>query len=127
MTNFTALGGAGRAKTRREDDITSPSPVADGALTMEVSKNATTSPAVKMGYGCPRWCTGRCHPHLRQPWERARLEAQSTGELLRGPEGSAESPFDATEREIIASWHSSGGYERAVAEFVDRDPDIATQ
>jgi hypothetical protein len=66
-------------------------------------------------------------PALEAAVERARLEAQSTGELLRGPEGSAESPFDATEREIIASWHSSGGYERAVAEFVDRDPDIATQ
>lgn len=66
-------------------------------------------------------------PALEAAVERARLEAQSTGELLQGPQGGAESPFDATERELIASWHASGEYERVVTEHLDLDPDIATQ
>jgi hypothetical protein len=53
--------------------------------------------------------------------------AGSSGELLSLPAGSVRSPFDAAERELVAAWHSSGEYDRIVAEFVTDDPDLATE
>jgi len=66
-------------------------------------------------------------PALAAAVERARQHASATGELLAEPSGSFSSPFDPDEREVVAAWHSSGDYDRIVAELVADDPDLATQ
>lgn len=66
-------------------------------------------------------------PVLAATVERARQAARASGELQLEPAGSVQSPFDPDERELIAAWHSSGDYERVVADIVTDDPEIATQ
>jgi hypothetical protein len=57
--------------------------------------------------------------------ERARTAARAAGELRDEPVGIAKPPFDASQREVVAAWRASGGYDRIVAEIVADDPELA--
>lgn len=66
-------------------------------------------------------------PELSAVVERARRRAQEAGELQLVGAPPFESPLDPAAREIVVSWIRDGGYDRAVAEVVADDPDLATQ
>ncbi len=59
--------------------------------------------------------------------ERARRAAGDAGELRSSPAASPSSPLSPEARAALAEWRTSGDYDRAVAEIVARDPDLATQ
>lgn len=65
-------------------------------------------------------------PKLHSAVERARSQARDRGELLDGPADlpSALSPAASA---ALADWVSDGDYDRAVAEIIADDPDLATQ
>lgn len=59
--------------------------------------------------------------------ERARRAAGDAGELRSSPAAPPSSPLSPEARAALAEWRTSGDYDRAVAEIVARDPDLATQ
>jgi hypothetical protein len=66
-------------------------------------------------------------PELAAVVERARRVAVETGELRTEPAGSPSSPLSPEARAALVEWRTSGDYDRAVAELVADDPDLATQ
>lgn len=69
----------------------------------------------------------RSDPELVAIIERARRRAQEADELQPAGGPIFESVLDPAAREIVASWIRDGGYDRAVAEVVADDPDLANQ
>jgi hypothetical protein len=66
-------------------------------------------------------------PELVAAVDRARREAQRAGELRSSPPGRLDDFVDPEARAALARWVASGGYERALAEVVADDPDLADQ
>ncbi len=66
-------------------------------------------------------------PELQARVERAREQASERGELLDGPGTPPSDGLSPTARTVLADWVASGEYDRAVAEIVMDDPDLATQ
>jgi hypothetical protein len=66
-------------------------------------------------------------PDLAAVVARARRRARDAGELHPASDAPVASTLDPAAREIVESWIREGGYERAVAEVVADDPDLATQ
>ncbi len=69
----------------------------------------------------------RSDPALSAAVERARELAEATGELRTSPWSGPASPLSPETREIVASWVSDGGYERALGDVVANDVDLADQ
>lgn len=65
-------------------------------------------------------------PELAAVVARARAAAEETGEL-RPASGVRALPLSDEVRAVLADWRASGDYDRAVAEIVADDPDLATQ
>ncbi|MGH9014881.1 MAG: hypothetical protein ACRDZ1_13230 [Acidimicrobiia bacterium] len=66
-------------------------------------------------------------PELATVVARARAAAEEAGELRSTPAGSPASPLSPEARGALADWRASGDYDRAVAEIIADDPDLATQ
>lgn len=66
-------------------------------------------------------------PELQSVVERARDQARQRGELLEGPSDPPSSDLSPAARSALAEWVASGDYDRAVAEIIADDPDLATQ
>jgi hypothetical protein len=66
-------------------------------------------------------------PELAAAVARARVAAEEAGELRSTPAGSPNAGLSPEARAALADWRSSGDYDRAVAEIVADDPDLATQ
>jgi hypothetical protein len=69
----------------------------------------------------------RMGPELAEAVKRARVAAREAGQLLPPRTSAPESPLTPEERRIVAEWHSSGDFDRAVEELVIDDPDLRTQ
>ncbi len=69
----------------------------------------------------------RSDPALSAAVEHARQLAQGRGELRTSPWSGPASPLSAEARQIVASWVRDGGYERALADVVANDVDLADQ
>ena len=65
-------------------------------------------------------------PELAAAAARARAAAQQAGELRAAP-GSQPVSLSDEVRAALVEWRASGDYDRAVAEVVADDPDLATQ
>lgn len=66
-------------------------------------------------------------PELQAVVERAREMARERGELRDAPWTPPSDPLPAEAREALRDWVDSGDYDRAVAELLADDPDLATQ
>ena len=66
-------------------------------------------------------------PELAAVVERARVAAQEAGELRSTPASLPDAGLSPEASAALADWLSSGDYDRAVAEIVADDPDLATQ
>ena len=66
-------------------------------------------------------------PEFQALVERARAEARESGELPDVPWSASEDPLPAEARAALIDWVDSGDYDRAVAEIVADDPDLATE
>lgn len=66
-------------------------------------------------------------PHLAEVVARCRARAEEMGELRPRKVGTFASPFTDEAREILAEWRRDGGYERALAEVVAQEPELADQ
>lgn len=66
-------------------------------------------------------------PHLAEVVARCRARAEEMGELRPRKVGTFKSAFTDEAREILAEWRRGGGYERALAEVVADDPELADQ
>jgi hypothetical protein len=66
-------------------------------------------------------------PELAAVVARARAAAEEAGELRSTPFSFPDAGLSPEARAAIADWLSSGDYDRAVAEIVADDPDLATQ
>jgi hypothetical protein len=66
-------------------------------------------------------------PHLAEVVARCRARAEQTGELGPRTVGTFQSAFTDQARAILLEWRRSGGYERALAEIVADDSDLADQ
>lgn len=69
----------------------------------------------------------RLDPELQSVVERARNEACERGDLLDGPSDPPSADLSPAARAALAGWVSSSDYDRAVAEIIADDPDLATQ
>lgn len=66
-------------------------------------------------------------PELQSVVERARQQARVRGELRDAPWNSTSDTLSPAARAVLADWVASGDYDRAVAEIVADDPNLATQ
>ena len=72
-------------------------------------------------------------PHLQpdldlmEVVERARRQAERSGELLATPSGRPSDSIDPEARAALARWAAGGGYERALDAVIAFDPDLADQ
>lgn len=66
-------------------------------------------------------------PEFQALVERARAEARESGELRDAPRPTSGEPLSAEARAALIDWVESGDYDRAVAEIVADDPDLATE
>lgn len=66
-------------------------------------------------------------PHLAEVVARCRARAEELGELRPRKVGTFKSAFTDDAREILEEWRRGGGYERALAEVVADDPELADQ
>jgi hypothetical protein len=66
-------------------------------------------------------------PVLQSRVEHAREQASERGELLDGPGTPPSDGLSPIAQAVLADWVASGDYDRAVAEIVVDDPDLATQ
>jgi len=66
-------------------------------------------------------------PELSEAVERARKGAREAGELLDPPTEPFRSPLSPEVQEVLREWRDSGDFDRALAEVIADDPDLATQ
>ena len=66
-------------------------------------------------------------PELAAVVARAQVAAREAGELRSAPSGSPEVGLSPEARTALTEWLASGDYDRAVAEIVADDPDLASQ
>ena len=66
-------------------------------------------------------------PELAAVVAAAREAAAEAGELQSAPTHAPAPVLSADVRAVVADWRSSGDYDRAVAEIVAGDPDLATE
>lgn len=66
-------------------------------------------------------------PELNRAVERARVGAREAGELLDPPTAPPQSPLSPEVRSVLAEWKASGDFDRALAEVIADDPDLASQ
>ena len=66
-------------------------------------------------------------PELQPIVERARALARERGELLDAPSIKPLTDLSDDARIALGEWVSSGDYDRAVAEIIDDDPELAIQ
>lgn len=64
---------------------------------------------------------------LMEVVERARRQAERSGELLATPSGRPSDAIDPAARAALAHWAATGGYEHAVDAVIADDPDLADQ
>lgn len=64
---------------------------------------------------------------LMEVVERARRQAERSGELLATPSGRISDSIDPEARRALARWAAAGGYERALVAVTSDDPDLADQ
>jgi hypothetical protein len=69
----------------------------------------------------------RSDPELAALVARARGQAEAACELRQPLAEPVTCRLDPGAREIVVSWIRDGGYDRAVAEVVAADPDLADQ
>lgn len=69
----------------------------------------------------------RLDANLATVVERSRARAAALGELTPPAIGPIESVFTDEARTIVAEWARDGGYERALDEIAEVDPDLAVQ
>lgn len=58
---------------------------------------------------------------------RGRARAAASGELTPPRVGPIQSAFNDEARNIVAVWKQDGGYERALRDIAEADPDLAVQ
>ncbi len=66
-------------------------------------------------------------PKLSKAVEQARAGAREAGELLEPPAAPPQSPLSPEVRAVLAEWKASGDFDRALAEVIADDPDLASQ
>ena len=66
-------------------------------------------------------------PELSDVVERARRAAREAGELLEPPPEPPRSHLSPEVRAVLADWKASGDFDRALAEVVADDPELADQ
>lgn len=66
-------------------------------------------------------------PELSEVVERARRAAREAGELLDPPTEPPRSHLSPEVRAALANWKASGDFDRALAEVIADDPDLADQ
>jgi hypothetical protein len=66
-------------------------------------------------------------PELSRAVERAREGAREAGELLDPRTTPPRSPLSPEVRTVLAEWKASGDFDRALAEVIADDPDLATE
>jgi hypothetical protein len=66
-------------------------------------------------------------PEARRLIERLQREHRAARESGAEPPGVIHEPLSSAARAVLADWVTSGDYDRAVAAFTARDPDISTQ
>lgn len=66
-------------------------------------------------------------PELRDVVERARRAARDAGELLDPPSAPYRSPLSPEVQVVLREWRDSGEFDRALAEVIADDPDLADQ
>ena len=69
----------------------------------------------------------RSDPELAALVTRSRGQAETAGELRRPSDEPVTCKLEPRACEIVVSWIRHGGYDRAVAEIVAADPDLADQ
>ncbi|MDP1793535.1 MAG: hypothetical protein Q8K63_05285 [Acidimicrobiales bacterium] len=71
--------------------------------------------------------TLRLDPELAEIVGRARERAAGAGELTAPRVGRFESPLPADVQRIVRAWLDDGGYDAAIAEISEVDPELANQ
>ena len=66
-------------------------------------------------------------PELSSVVERARMAAREAGELLDPPTEPFRSPLSPEVQTVLREWRDSGDFDRALAEVIAGDPDLADQ
>ncbi len=66
-------------------------------------------------------------PELSEAVKRAREGARHAGELLAPRTTPPKSPLSPEVRRVIAEWKASADFDRALAEVIADDPDLATE
>lgn len=66
-------------------------------------------------------------PELEALVDRLRAEAREQGEIPSTPRSASLDPLPPEARAVLIDWVESGDYDRAVAEIVAGDPDLALQ
>lgn len=64
---------------------------------------------------------------LEEVVERARGQAERTGELLAAPSGRISGTMDPDARAALARWEASGAHKHALDAVMADDPDLADQ
>lgn len=66
-------------------------------------------------------------PELSEAVERARKGAREAGELLDQPTEPFRSPLSPEVQAVLREWRDSGEFDRALAEVIADDPELADQ
>lgn len=66
-------------------------------------------------------------PELSEAVERARKGAREAGELLDPPTEPFRSPLSPEVQAVLREWRDSGEFDRALAEVIADDPELADQ
>ena len=69
----------------------------------------------------------RMSPELSESIERARERAREEGELLDPPTEPFRSPLPPDVQAVLREWRDSGDFDRALAEVIADDPELADQ
>jgi hypothetical protein len=69
----------------------------------------------------------RMSPELSEAVERARKGAREAGELLDPPTEPFRSHLSPEVQAVVREWRDSGDFDRALAEVIADDPDLATE
>ena len=73
------------------------------------------------------WQTAGDEPELNEAVERASTGAREVGELLDPPTEPFRSPLSPEVQSVLREWRDSGEFDRALAEVIADDPELADQ